>query len=55
VRLTRELLVELGTGEAGLKDLVMSDALDVSGSRLKLLSFLMLIDKPDGRFAIVTP
>jgi alkyl sulfatase BDS1-like metallo-beta-lactamase superfamily hydrolase len=27
----------------------------VEGSRLKLLSFLSLIDKPDGRFAIVTP
>ena len=33
----------------------MSDALDVEGSRLKLLSFLSLVDKPDGQFAIVTP
>jgi alkyl sulfatase BDS1-like metallo-beta-lactamase superfamily hydrolase len=55
VRLTRDLLVRLGIGEAGLKDLVMSDALDVEGSRLKLLSFLSLLDKPDGRFPIVTP
>jgi alkyl sulfatase BDS1-like metallo-beta-lactamase superfamily hydrolase len=55
VRLTRELLVQLGIGEAGLKDLVMSDALEVEGSRLKLLSFLLLLDKPDGRFPIVTP
>ena len=29
--------------------------LQVDGSRLKLLSFLSLLDKPDGRFAIVTP
>jgi alkyl sulfatase BDS1-like metallo-beta-lactamase superfamily hydrolase len=55
VRLTRDLLIRLGIGEAGLKDVVMSDALEVEGSRLKLLSFLSLLDKPDGRFPIVTP
>ena len=33
----------------------MSDALQVDGSRLKLLGFLSLIDKPDGRFPIVPP
>jgi alkyl sulfatase BDS1-like metallo-beta-lactamase superfamily hydrolase len=55
VRLTRELLIRLGIGEAGLKDLVMSDQLQVEGSRLDLLSFLSLIDKPDTRFPIVTP
>ena len=55
VRLTRDLLIRLGIGEAGLKDVVMSDALQVEGSRLKLLSFLSLLDKPDGRFPIVTP
>jgi alkyl sulfatase BDS1-like metallo-beta-lactamase superfamily hydrolase len=55
VHLTRDLLVRLGIGEAGVKDVVMSDELKVDGSRLKLLSFLSLIDRPDGRFAIVTP
>jgi len=55
VHLTRDLLVQLGTGQAGLKDIVMSDSLHVEGSRLKLLSFLSLLDKPDGRFPIVTP
>jgi alkyl sulfatase BDS1-like metallo-beta-lactamase superfamily hydrolase len=55
VRLTRDLLVRLGIGEAGLRELVMSDELDVEGSRLKLLSFLSMLDKPDGQFAIVTP
>ena len=54
-RLTRELLVRLGVGQAGLKELVMSDDLEVEGSRLKLLAFLSLLDKPDGRFPIVTP
>jgi len=55
VHLTRALLVRLGIGEAGVKDLVMSDDLKVEGSRLKLLSFLSLLDKPDTRFPIVTP
>jgi alkyl sulfatase BDS1-like metallo-beta-lactamase superfamily hydrolase len=55
VRLTRDLLLRLGIGDAGVKELVMSDAFDVEGSRLKLLSFLSLLDKPDGQFAIVTP
>jgi alkyl sulfatase BDS1-like metallo-beta-lactamase superfamily hydrolase len=55
VHLTRDLLVRLGIGDAGIKDIVMSDELKVEGSRIKLLSFLSLIDKPDGRFAIVTP
>jgi alkyl sulfatase BDS1-like metallo-beta-lactamase superfamily hydrolase len=55
VRLTRDLLVQLGTGQAGLKDLVMSDALQVDGSRLKLLGFLSLLDTPDPTFPIVTP
>jgi len=55
VHVTRDLLVRLGVGDAGLKDVVMSDDLRVEGSRLKLLSFLSLIDRPEGRFAIVTP
>lgn len=55
VRLTRDLLLRLGIGDVGLKELVMSDELQVDGSRLKLLSFLSLLDRPDGRFAIVTP
>jgi alkyl sulfatase BDS1-like metallo-beta-lactamase superfamily hydrolase len=55
VHLTRDLLVRLGLGQVGVKELVMSDELRVQGSRLKLLSFLSMIDKPDGQFAIVTP
>jgi alkyl sulfatase BDS1-like metallo-beta-lactamase superfamily hydrolase len=55
VHLTRDLLVRLGVGDAGFRDLVMSDELRVEGSRLELLSFLSMIDRPDGRFPIVTP
>ena len=55
VRLTRDLLMQLGSGQAGLKDLVMSDDLQVEGNRLKLLGFLSLLDRPDLTFPIVTP
>ena len=55
MRLTREFLVRLVTGQAGLRELVFSDALSVEGSRLELLGFLSLLDRPDGRFPIVTP
>ncbi len=55
VRLTRELLLRLATKQAGLKELVLSDDLDVEGSRLALLSLLGTISQPDASFAIVTP
>jgi linear primary-alkylsulfatase len=55
VRLTRLLLVRLVTGQAGLRELVFSDDLSVEGSRLELLSFLMLLDRPGNPFPIVTP
>lgn len=55
VRLTRDLLVRLVTGQAGLRELVLSDDLAVDGSRLDLLSFLSLLDRPGPPFPIVTP
>ncbi len=55
VKLTRALFLKLATGQVGVKDLVLSDELDVDGSRTELLSFFGLIDPVDGDFAIVTP
>jgi alkyl sulfatase BDS1-like metallo-beta-lactamase superfamily hydrolase len=55
VRLTREFLLRLATQQAGLRDLLFSDELDVEGSRLELLAFFSLLDRPDGSFPIVTP
>ena len=55
VRLTREFLLRLATKQAGLRELIFSDELAVEGSRLDLLSFLSMLDSPDGRFPIVTP
>jgi alkyl sulfatase BDS1-like metallo-beta-lactamase superfamily hydrolase len=55
VQLTRDFLVQLATGQAGLREMIFSDDLAVTGSRLELLSFFSLFDKSDGRFPIVTP
>jgi alkyl sulfatase BDS1-like metallo-beta-lactamase superfamily hydrolase len=55
VRLTRDLLVRISTGQAGLRDMVFSDDLAIEGSRLDVLSFFSVLDRPDGKFAIVTP
>jgi alkyl sulfatase BDS1-like metallo-beta-lactamase superfamily hydrolase len=43
------------TGEAGLKDTLFSDDLSVDGSRIDLVRFFSLFEKPATSFAIVTP
>jgi alkyl sulfatase BDS1-like metallo-beta-lactamase superfamily hydrolase len=55
VKLTRDFLVRLVTGQAGLREMIFSDELSVEGSRLDLLSFFSLLERQDGRFPIVTP
>ena len=55
VNLTRDFLVQLATGQAGLREMIFSDDLAVTGSRLELLSFFSLFDRSDGQFPIVTP
>lgn len=55
VRLTRPFLVNLATGQAGLRDALFSDDLAVEGSRMDLLSFFSLLDTPPVSFPIVTP
>jgi alkyl sulfatase BDS1-like metallo-beta-lactamase superfamily hydrolase len=55
VELTRNMLVRLVTNQAGLREIVTSDELTVDGSRLELLAFLRLLDRPGAPFPIVTP
>jgi alkyl sulfatase BDS1-like metallo-beta-lactamase superfamily hydrolase len=55
VRLTRDFLVHLITGQAGLREMIFSDELAVEGSRLDLLAFFRLLDRPNQTFPIVTP
>ena len=55
VKLTRDFFLRLTTGQAGLREMVFSDDMNVEGSRLQLLSFFSLLERPDGLFPIVTP
>ncbi len=52
--LTRDIFVRMIAGTAGIKDTIMSDDLKVTGSKIDLVRFFGLIDKPPGTFAIVT-
>jgi len=55
LKLTHELFVQMLIGKAGLKDMMLSDELEVEGSTLDLMRFFSLLDKPTGTFNIVTP
>jgi alkyl sulfatase BDS1-like metallo-beta-lactamase superfamily hydrolase len=55
VHLTRDFLVRMSTGTAGPKDMIFSDELKVDGSRFDVLAFFSVLDRPDGKFPIVTP
>ena len=43
------------TGQAGLKELLFSDELEDKESKLALVKFFGLFEKPEGVFDIVTP
>ncbi|HTP60932.1 MAG TPA: alkyl sulfatase dimerization domain-containing protein, partial [Burkholderiales bacterium] len=53
--LTKGIFIKMITGTAGVKDTLLSDDLKVTGSKVDLVRFFLLIDKPPGNFAIVTP
>lgn len=55
LRLTHGMFVGMLTGQAGLKDTLLSDELELQGNPLDLMKFFSMFDKPEGRFAIVTP
>ena len=55
LRLTHGLFIQMLTGKAGLKDMLLSDELELAGNKLDLVKFFSLFDKPQGRFNIVTP
>jgi len=52
---SQDLFVDILTQQVSLGDLIGGDDLQVDGSRLKLIKFFSLLDKPDGVFAIVEP
>lgn len=55
LRVTKDLYLRMLAGKAGLKDTLFGDDLEVEGSRIDLVAFFRLLDKPDGTFNIVVP
>jgi alkyl sulfatase BDS1-like metallo-beta-lactamase superfamily hydrolase len=55
LKITHDMYLRMVTGRVGLKDTLFSDDLKIEGSRLDLVGFFRLFDKPDGTFNIVTP
>ncbi len=55
IRVTHDLFLGMVTGKAGIKDALFADDLEIDGSRMALVRFLMLFDKPRANFPIVTP
>jgi alkyl sulfatase BDS1-like metallo-beta-lactamase superfamily hydrolase len=53
--LTQPVFVGMMTGTASARDVLLGDDLKISGSKIDLLRFLGLIDKPPRSFPIVTP
>ncbi|MEQ1439756.1 alkyl sulfatase dimerization domain-containing protein [Fontimonas sp. SYSU GA230001] len=54
LELTKNLFLKMMVGNAGVGDMLLGDELSVRGSRVDLVRFFSLFDKPDGRFAIVS-
>jgi alkyl sulfatase BDS1-like metallo-beta-lactamase superfamily hydrolase len=55
LELTHPLFMKVATNTADLKTTLFSDDLNIKGSKLTMLKFLSMLDKPEGRFNIVTP
>ena len=55
IRITHPLFVKMLTGNAGIRDILFSNEVSVEGSKLELLQFFALLDRPDAAFNIVTP
>ena len=53
--LTRDAYLALAAGAIGLTDLLTSDDITLDGSKLDLVRFFSLLERPEGTFDIVTP
>ena len=53
--LTKPFFIRMIAGTASAKDLLLSDEVKVTGSRIDLARFFGLLEKAPGTFAIVTP
>jgi alkyl sulfatase BDS1-like metallo-beta-lactamase superfamily hydrolase len=49
------MFLRMATNTAGIKEFLFSDDITVDGSKIDLVRFFALLDRPDGKFNIVTP
>lgn len=55
LKLTHDFYLDIALNTAGIKDILFSDDLKFEGSKLKILQFFSLLDKPKPDFNIITP
>ncbi len=55
IALTKGIFLKIMLGTAGISEMLTSDELKVSGSKLDLVSFFGLLDKPPETFPIISP
>jgi alkyl sulfatase BDS1-like metallo-beta-lactamase superfamily hydrolase len=55
LKITHPMFLKVMIGEAKLTDMVFSKELSIEGSKLDLVRFFALMDKPEPTFPIVTP
>ncbi len=55
VQLSYDLFLDLMLGDVSIKETIFADDLKIEGSRLELIKFFTLLDKPDTMFNIVIP
>ena len=55
IKVTHAFFIKMLVGKAGINDILFSDDLEIDGSKVDLLRFFSLFDKPNATFNIVTP
>jgi alkyl sulfatase BDS1-like metallo-beta-lactamase superfamily hydrolase len=55
LNITHKMFLNMVMNTAGIKEFVFSDDIEIGGSKIDLIRFFALLDKPEGKFNIVTP
>ncbi|MGB5325449.1 MAG: alkyl sulfatase dimerization domain-containing protein [Pseudomonadales bacterium] len=55
LNISHQAFLRMMTGQVGLQEMLLSDDIDIDGSRTAVLGFFSGFDKPDGKFDIVLP
>lgn len=55
LNITHKMFLKMGTNTAGIKEFLFSDDIRIDGSKIDLIRFFALLDRPKEKFNIVTP